>query len=88
MPLVDAWAVLADPDTPREVSHRLLVRQGARRNGRNPDPVPEEDKPILARHLRHACAAHDEIVRDYGQGWQHLSDHAACPPPEEEIHYV
>lgn len=87
MPLVDGWAVYADLEIPSPVRQRLLARTGARRNGRKPEPIPDEDKPHLARHLIHTCA-HGEIVRDYGQGWQHLSDHAPCPPPEEEIDYV
>lgn len=50
-PLIDVWAVLEDPDIPRDVGQRLLTRQRARALGVAPDPVPDEDKPFLARHI-------------------------------------
>lgn len=50
-PLIDVWAVLEDPDIPSDVGQRLLTRQRARGLGLTPDPVPEADKPFLARHI-------------------------------------
>ncbi len=50
-PVIDVWAVLLDPEIPHAVGQRLLSRQRARRVGVTPDPVPEEDKPLLARHI-------------------------------------
>jgi hypothetical protein len=50
-PVIDVWAVLADPDIPRDVGQRLLTRQRARAEGLIPDVVPEDDKPFLARHI-------------------------------------
>lgn len=50
-PVIDVWAVLADPEIPRDVGQRLLSRQRARAEGLTPDVVPEEDKPFLARHI-------------------------------------
>lgn len=50
-PVIDVWAVLRDPDIPEEVGQRLLERRRAVRNGEQPDPCPEADKPFLARHI-------------------------------------
>lgn len=50
-PLINVWAVLVDPDIPVEVGQRLLDRQSAVRNGEQPEPCPESDKPFLARHI-------------------------------------
>ncbi|MFI7125920.1 hypothetical protein ACIBQ1_09515 [Nonomuraea sp. NPDC050153] len=50
-PVIDVWAVLADPDIPCDVGQRLLSRQRARAMGLPPDVVPEADKPFLARHI-------------------------------------
>lgn len=50
-PLIDVWAVLLDPDIPRDVGQRLLTRQRARGLGVTPDPVPDGGKPFLARHI-------------------------------------
>ncbi|WP_326829702.1 hypothetical protein OIE13_06070 [Streptosporangium sp. NBC_01810] len=50
-PLINIWAVIADPDIPDDVVERLIDRQAARRDGRTPNPVPEDDKPWLARHI-------------------------------------
>ena len=50
-PLIDVWAVLEDPDIPTDVGQRLLTRQRARGLGLTPNPVPEADKPFLARHI-------------------------------------
>jgi hypothetical protein len=55
-PVIDVWAVLEDPDIPRDVGQRLLARQRARRMGVDPEPVPEGDKPYLARHIVEADA--------------------------------
>lgn len=87
MPVIDVWAVLADPDIPADVGQRLLTRQAARRRGLEPDVVPEADKPFLARHVRHQCAAHDELVyRDTTGEWAHQSDHRVCTPhPDIDI---
>jgi hypothetical protein len=79
-PVIDVWAVLADPDIPAEVGRRLLKRQSAARNGRAPGTAPEGDKPFLARHVVLNCATHDEIVRRSGEEWAHLSDGVPCPP--------
>lgn len=51
MPVIDVWAVLTDPDIPRDVGQRLLTRQRARSLGVDPEPVLEADKPFLARHV-------------------------------------
>lgn len=49
--VIDVWAVITDPDIPRDVGQRLLTRQRARALGITPEPCPEEDKPYLARHV-------------------------------------
>jgi hypothetical protein len=51
MPLIDVWAVLQDPEIPREVGQRLLARQRAVSSGVDPEPVPAEDVPFLSRHV-------------------------------------
>lgn len=82
-PLIDVWAVLADPEIPGGVGQRLLARQAAVRNGREPESVPEADKPFLSRHVVMACAAHDEVIARRGdQEWTHLSDNQPCLPVE------
>ncbi len=82
-PVVDVWAVIADPEIPHGVGQRLVTRQRARRLGLEPEPVPEADKPYLARHFVVACATHDEIVRrgDDSQ-WAHMSDGMPCQPAD------
>lgn len=50
-PLINIWAVVADPDVPNDVVERLIDRWAARRDGHTPDLVPEDDKPWLARHI-------------------------------------
>lgn len=50
-PVIDVWAVLADPDIPQEVGQRLLTRRTARTLGLDPAPCPDADKPFLARHI-------------------------------------
>lgn len=50
-PVIDVWAVILDPEIPHAVGQRLLSRQRARQEGLTPDPVLEEDKPFLARHI-------------------------------------
>jgi hypothetical protein len=50
-PVIDVWAVLADPEIPTEVGQRILTRQRARAEGLTPEVVPEADKPFLARHI-------------------------------------
>lgn len=50
-PVIDVWAVLADPTIPHDVGQRLLTRQRARALGIQPEPCPDEDKPYLARHI-------------------------------------
>jgi hypothetical protein len=49
--MIDVYAVLQDPDIPREVGQRLLTRQRARALGIEPEPCPDIDKPFLAKHL-------------------------------------
>lgn len=58
-PVIDVWAVLADPDIPRDVGQRLLTRQRAVQQGIQPEPCPDEDKPFLARHIVPAPAVHE-----------------------------
>lgn len=50
-PVIDVWAVIADLDTPDDVLLRLLARRTAVQEGRKPGPVPDADKPFLARHI-------------------------------------
>ncbi|GIH69457.1 hypothetical protein [Sphaerimonospora thailandensis] len=89
MPIIDVWAVITDPDIPRDVGQRLLARQAAHRQRLTPEPCPDADKPYLARHVIRQCAAHDELIRqcDGGQ-WAHFADGQLCPPraePDEEL---
>lgn len=51
MPVIDVWAVVADPAVPDDVVERLIDRMSAQRAGRTPDPVPEDDKPWLDLHV-------------------------------------
>lgn len=50
-PVIDVWAVIADLDVPDDVLLRLMARRTAVQEGRKPDPVPDTDKPFLARHI-------------------------------------
>lgn len=81
MSVIDIWAVLADPDIPRDVGQRLLTRQAAARRGLPIPPCPEDDRPYLARHVIRQCADHGEVVRS-GGGWVHLWDGRLCSPGE------
>ncbi|GAA0853331.1 hypothetical protein ACFQVD_26705 [Streptosporangium amethystogenes subsp. fukuiense] len=51
MPMSDVRSVVFDPAVPDDVVERLIDRLAARRAGRTPDVVPEDDKPWLARHV-------------------------------------
>jgi hypothetical protein len=51
MPVIDVWAAVKDPEVPDDVLQRLLARIDACQKGDVPAPVPEADKPFLARHL-------------------------------------
>ncbi|MGC5012586.1 hypothetical protein ACLQ2R_17620 [Streptosporangium sp. DT93] len=51
MPVIDVWSAVKDLDVPEDVLMRLLERWDAHRKGDVPDPVPEADKPFLARHI-------------------------------------
>lgn len=62
-PVIDVWAALRDPDVPAEVGQRLLDRQRAARNGEQPEPCPESDKPFLARHIVPAGTSRNDPER-------------------------
>lgn len=59
MPMSDVRSVVSDPAVPNGVVERLIDRMAARRDGRTPDPVPEDDKPWLARHIAPAHEGED-----------------------------
>lgn len=80
---VDEWAVWCDPAVPAEARRRALARVVARSRGQAAE-TPPEDEPYLVRHREYACC-HGELVRDYGDGWQHVSDHVPCPPDGVEV---
>jgi hypothetical protein len=83
MTWIDVWSARRDPTLPVDVLQRLLDRQAAARAGRDPGVCPPEDRPYLARHVRHGCAAHDELIVHRGGQWEHLTDGTPCPPPVE-----
>jgi hypothetical protein len=84
---LDVWAAIADPDVPHDVTQRLLADQADSANGLVVGPLPDADMAHLSRHLRHQCAAHDELVyRDTTGEWAHMSDHRVCMPrPDIDI---